>query len=117
MRNRLQGRASRLILHRMRVIIYSKAGCTLCIEAKEALERVKARVPFVLSEVDITSDPALFAAHRYDIPVVFIDGHKAFKHRLDEALFEARLRRALSGTPVAQPGDQDGEIPPLEQEK
>jgi hypothetical protein len=32
-------------------------------------------------------------AWRYDIPVVEIDGEPAFKHRVDEAAFEAWLRR------------------------
>ena len=101
----------------MVVTIYSKAGCALCDEAKATIERVQQRIPFVLSEVDIAADPALLAAHRYDIPVVFIDGHKAFKHHVDEALLEARLRRVLAGTGVAQSTDRSGEKPALEQEK
>ncbi len=77
----------------MLVEIYSKADCSLCDEAKAVLLRVKKRVPFELREIDIESDPALFERYRYDIPVVFVDGHKAFKHRLDEKALLERLRR------------------------
>jgi glutaredoxin len=77
----------------MTVEIYSKPDCPLCDEAKEVLARVQRRVPFVLREVDITLDPQLYERHRYDIPVVLVNGRKAFKHHLDEALVEARLRR------------------------
>jgi len=77
----------------MIIEIYSKSQCPLCDEAKEVLAQVRRRVPFELREVDITQDPALFEEYRYDIPVVFVNGRKAFKHRLDAKAVEARLRR------------------------
>jgi glutaredoxin len=77
----------------MKVQIYSKPDCSLCEEAKVILERVRRKVHFELEEIDIRSDPALFERHQYDIPVVWIDGSKAFKHRLTEAELLARLRR------------------------
>jgi glutaredoxin len=77
----------------MIVEIYSKSQCPLCEEAKEILARVRRRIPFELREVDITSNPALFEEYRYDIPVVFVNGSKAFKHHLEAKAVEARLRR------------------------
>ncbi|MFZ5469199.1 MAG: glutaredoxin family protein [Myxococcota bacterium] len=77
----------------MDVEIYSKPNCPLCDEAKEVLEKVQRRVPFRLREIDIESDPVLYEAFKYDIPVVFVDGRKAFKHRVDAEALEARLRR------------------------
>jgi glutaredoxin len=77
----------------MIIEIYSKPECPLCDEAKEVLSRVRRRIPFELREVDITSDAALFQRYRYDIPVVYVNGHKAFKHHLDERAVEDRLRR------------------------
>ncbi len=79
----------------MKVEIYSKADCSLCDDAKAVLEAVRRRVPFELVEVDITLDPAVYERFRYDIPVVFIDGQKAFKHRVTEAALEQRLRRGM----------------------
>ena len=77
----------------MKVTIYSKPDCPLCDEAKEVLERVRASIPFELEEVDIRSDSELFDRFRYDIPVVFVDGNKAFKHRVDETALRRRLAR------------------------
>lgn len=80
----------------MTVEIYSKPDCPLCDEAKEVLARVQRRIPFTLREVDITLDPEQYERYRYDIPVVLVNGRKAFKHHLDEAQVEARLRREPS---------------------
>ena len=85
----------------MIVRLYSKPRCGLCEEMKAVLERVRERVPFELLEEDIRADPALLSTYRYDIPVVIIGGLIAFKHRATEDEVELYLRRALSGTPVA----------------
>lgn len=77
----------------MTVEIYSKPNCPLCDDAKAILERVRTEVEFKLVEVNITLDPVVFERFRYDIPVVFVDGHKAFKHRFTEEALRARLRR------------------------
>lgn len=83
----------------IRVEIYSKKDCHLCDDAKAVLARVQARTPFELVEVDIEADPRLFEQFQYDIPVIFVDGHKAFKHRVDEADFARRLERASAASP------------------
>jgi glutaredoxin len=88
----------------MIVRLYSKPNCCLCDQAREVLERLRERLPFELVEEDIRADPAAFAAWRYDIPVVIIDGRDTFKHRLVESEVEACLRRATNGTPVADSG-------------
>lgn len=74
------------------VEIYSKADCCLCEEAKAVLERVRRQIPFDLREVDITGDPALYERFREEIPVVFVNGRKAFKYRVDERLLRQRLQ-------------------------
>jgi hypothetical protein len=86
----------------MKVDIYSKPSCSLCDEAITVIERVRARIPFELRIISILEDPAGMLAWRYDIPVVLIDGELAFKHRVDEAAFEAWLQRREDGTGVAQ---------------
>lgn len=88
----------------MIVRIYSKPHCCLCDEAKAVLERVRERIPFELVEEDIRASPEAFAAWRYDIPVVIIDGQPAFKLRLEEAEVEEYLRRVIGGTSVAPSG-------------
>ena len=76
-------------------------SCGLCDQARVVLERVRARIPFELLEEDIRASPTLFAAYRYDIPVVIIDGLATFKHRLVEEEVEACLRLGSAGTHVA----------------
>lgn len=73
------------------VVLYGRPGCHLCDEAREALERVRARAPFVLLERDITLDDALHKAYLVRIPVVCLDGDELFEHHVDEAALEARL--------------------------
>ena len=75
------------------VDIYSRPACHLCDEAKEVIERVRGRVPFVVRVVNIEEDPALEKAYGTEIPVVFINGNKAFKYRVDEAELEKKVQR------------------------
>jgi thiol-disulfide isomerase/thioredoxin len=77
----------------MQVEIYSKADCPLCDEAKAVLEKVRREIPFELIEVDILQDPKLFEQFKLDVPVVYVDGRKAFKHRVDERELARRLER------------------------
>ena len=75
------------------VVLYTRQGCGLCEHAKEALAAARREVEFDYREVDIDSDAALYAAHRYDIPVIEIDGRRAFKHRVEPAALRERLQR------------------------
>ena len=74
------------------VEIYSKPDCSLCEVALATLEAVRRRVPFELLERDVRLDAVLAERWRYDIPVVCIDGEVAFRGRVPEDAFEARLR-------------------------
>ena len=47
-------------------------------------------------EVDITGDPELEAAYREWLPVVEIDGERAFVYYVDPAALERRLQRATN---------------------
>jgi glutaredoxin len=76
----------------MRVELYTRVGCHLCDDAKAVIDRVRGRVPFELSVIDVDGDPALAERFGLEVPVVFVDGRKHAKYRLDESVFEARLR-------------------------
>jgi glutaredoxin len=81
-----------------KVTLYSKPDCPLCDEARGALGRVRDRVRFDLTEVDITADRALDAAYRERIPVVAVDGEELFDFHVDESVLERRLAEgALTG--------------------
>ncbi|HKP88209.1 MAG TPA: glutaredoxin family protein [Blastocatellia bacterium] len=75
------------------VTIYTRPGCHLCEEAKAAMRASACGEQFTLEEVNIDLDPALRDKYLYDIPVIFINGVKAFKHRVDPREFARKLRR------------------------
>jgi glutaredoxin len=76
------------------VVVYTGRGCHLCDDAKLVLERARARLGFALREVDITDDPELEAAYREHIPVVLVDGRRAFTYWVDPIELERRVRAA-----------------------
>jgi len=78
----------------MEVVVYSKPGCCLCDEVKEKLTRQQASYAFNLREVNILEDPEAHERFKEEIPVVFINGKKAFKYQLDEAQFLRKLQSA-----------------------
>jgi glutaredoxin len=55
------------------VTFYTKVGCHLCEEARDMLEDIAALTTFILTEIDIRSDPAIFEKYRYRIPVIIIN--------------------------------------------
>ncbi|HWF50250.1 MAG TPA: glutaredoxin family protein [Solirubrobacteraceae bacterium] len=75
------------------VVLYGREGCCLCDDAREVLERVRARHPFTLEERDIEEDDALFLAYLERIPVVTIDGEESFELFVDETELTRRLAR------------------------
>ena len=73
------------------VVLLTKPGCCLCDTVKAQLGKLREVTPFSLREVNILEDTAAYAQFCEEIPVVFIDGRKAFKYRLDEKAFLRRL--------------------------
>ena len=69
------------------VVLYTRSGCHLCDEVKATLARLAPRGGFTWREVDVDSDPDLQRQFTDQVPVVFIDGKKAFKYRMDERDF------------------------------
>ncbi|MGC1870566.1 MAG: glutaredoxin family protein [Acidobacteriaceae bacterium] len=73
------------------VVVYSRKGCHLCDIVKETLEQVQGDADFRWREVDIDLDPQLRQKYNDEVPVVFIDGRKAFKYRMDSSQFLSAL--------------------------
>jgi glutaredoxin len=73
------------------VAVYHAEGCHLCERAREQLGRVRAEVPFELTEIDIGGDPELEARYREWLPVVEIDGQRTFVYYVDEAALRRKL--------------------------
>ena len=75
-----------------RVTLYTRAGCHLCDAAKESLRAARRKVDFALEEVDIDADPELRELYNEEVPVIAIDGKKAFKYQVDTEAFLKTLR-------------------------
>jgi glutaredoxin len=75
------------------VTLYTRAGCHLCDVMKDVLGRVRLERAFDLTVVDIDTDPALVALYDAEVPVLSINGRKAFKYRVDAAALRERLER------------------------
>jgi len=72
-----------------RVVLYTIPGqCPLCDVARRELERLGC----AFAEIDIRTDRALLRAYRLEIPVVTVDGEKAFAGRVDPARLQSLLR-------------------------
>src|SRR6185503_4663219 len=91
----------------LRVVVYTKPGCGLCGPAIETVERVQKDVALSLEKVDISGDQALLAKYGQEVPVLTINGRKAFKGRISETQLRKKLKRALEGedeAPSAEAG-------------
>src|SRR5215471_2227947 len=83
----------RLMLTLRKVVVYSRKGCHLCEIVKETLVKLERRGGFHWQEIDVDSDDRLRRQFTDEVPVVFIDGRKAFKYRMDERDFLRKLDR------------------------
>ena len=77
----------------MHLILYHRADCHLCDEMRAVVEAVGHEVRFALEEVDVDGDAALAAAYGHEVPVLIVNGRKAFKYRVTPAELRARLGR------------------------
>jgi glutaredoxin len=76
---------------RPKVTLYTRAGCCLCDDAKRVLMEARGRARFDYEEVDIDGDAELARRYNDEVPVIAINGAKAFKYRLDMREFLKKL--------------------------
>jgi glutaredoxin len=90
---KISGKAleSRMMPDARSVIVYSRKGCHLCELVKESLTKLSRRGGFTWQEVDVDADTELRRQYNDEVPVVFIDGHKAFKYHMNEQEFLRKL--------------------------
>ena len=72
-----------------RVVLYTAAGCHLCEQARDVLREEDV----AYDEIDITGAPALEELYREWLPVVEIDGERAFVYRVPREGLRRRLAR------------------------
>jgi Glutaredoxin-like domain (DUF836) len=76
-----------------RITLYTKTDCELCQAAKATLLALQSELGFEFDEIDITTDPTVYAAFHAEIPVGYLDGRKLFKYRVDPALMRRQFHR------------------------
>lgn len=100
------------------VILYTRAGCGLCDQAKGAIRAAESlfRLHIALQEVDIDGDPLLRQRFTNDVPVIYVGGEEAFRHRLDPRDLAERIRggaRPASALAAESCVPCRGGVPPL----
>jgi thiol-disulfide isomerase/thioredoxin len=79
---------------RPRLVVYHAPGCGLCGPALATVAEVAAELGLEHEAVDVTGDPELEARHREWLPVVEIDGRRAFTYFVQREALVERLREA-----------------------
>ena len=66
-----------------KLTLYSKPACSLCEEAKGAIEEYSKECGLTLDVVDISQDRKLWEQYQYEIPILLVDGREAARHHID----------------------------------
>ena len=73
--------------------IYTRKDCCLCDEMKAAVREVAGGISLGVEEIDVDSTAELMERYGSEVPVLFVNGRKAFKHRVTAAELKKRLTR------------------------
>jgi glutaredoxin len=65
------------------VTLYTRTGCCLCDDAKAVIASARRRADFDYAEIDIDTDPELVRLYNVEVPVVTLNGRKAFKYKVE----------------------------------
>jgi glutaredoxin len=76
--------------------LYTRRDCELCREMEDQLEKELPRFVAELRRIEIDGDPALEASYGQEVPVLFVNGRKAFKFRCSTRDLRKRLSREVS---------------------
>jgi len=79
-----------------KLTLYSRTDCCLCDEMKSVIRQAAATTSFDLEEIDIATSRDLQALYGDQVPVLFIDGRRAFKYRVSAEQLAKRIRRKRS---------------------
>jgi len=73
--------------------LYTRPECHLCTDMKAVVLLLAHDFGCTLEQVDITGDAGLEARFGMEVPVLCINGRKAFKYRVNETDLRRQLRR------------------------
>jgi hypothetical protein len=78
--------------HVVRVAVFYGHGCHLCERALAQVRALRDELGFELVEVAVDGSPELEARYREWLPVVEIDGERAFTYHVHEEAFRRRVQ-------------------------
>ena len=77
----------------VRITLYSRPGCHLCEIMRDVALPVAREVGAIFEEVDVDADPETARKYDLEVPVLCVNGEKAFSIRVTAALLRDRLAR------------------------
>jgi glutaredoxin len=77
-----------------RVVLYHAEGCHLCAAARRVVHAARDELAFALEEVDIGGDPELESRYREWLPVIEIDGERAFTYFVEPQALRRKVAQA-----------------------
>jgi glutaredoxin len=80
------------------LILYTRKDCCLCDEMKEVIRRVAQSFTLTLEELDVDSSGELQEQYGHEVPVLLVNGRKAFKYRVTAKALASRLRKERQGS-------------------
>ena len=83
-------------MDKVRVKLYTRKTCPLCVKGKEILMNLKSDFDFVFEEVDIYTDDRLTEEYGLMIPVVEIDGEEVQFGQIDRQTISHFLRKKIN---------------------
>ena len=76
-----------------KLTLYSRKDCCLCDDMKAVIKKVAANLPLEIAEIDVDGSVELREEFGDQVPVLFIDGRKAFKYRVSAKQLAKKLNR------------------------
>ena len=75
-----------------KLTLYTRKDCCLCEEMKQVVRQVAVGFPLKTEEIDVDGAPDLKEKYGGEVPVLFINGRKAFKYRVGVRELRERLK-------------------------
>ena len=79
-----------------KVVLYHAKTCHLCERARGIVAEIRLQIPFELQEVEIDGDPELEERYRECLPVLEINGERAFVYYVDDDAFRRKVAQAAA---------------------
>lgn len=75
------------------LLLYTRRDCCLCDQMKEIVRQSAKRYLLTVQEIDVDGSPELKEKYGNEVPVLFVNGKKAFKYRLTFRALETMLKK------------------------